>query len=157
MRTYRLPAPVDELAMVNERFHVKPLFTLLAEDRPFYVLAISLKNIRLIAATRHHAEELEIPGVPQSLTEALGDLTRQYSQFQPGPVPRRSHRSPIFHGHGTGEDNLKAEIVQFFNLADKALLKYMDRDTPRGAGRGRVPPAALQGDHGASRTSWTRG
>lgn len=130
-RTYRLPTPLDELAVVNERFHVKPLFTLLAENRPFYVLALSLKSIRLIAATQHHAEELEIPDVPQSLTEALGDLTRQYSQFQQPSVGARAiARSPIFHGHGTGEDNLKAEIVQFFNLADKALLKHMDRDTP---------------------------
>ena len=129
-RTYRLPAALDELVLVNDRFHLKPLFTLLAEDQPFYVLALSLKNIRLIAATRHHAEELEIPGVPHSLTEALGDLTRRYSQFQVGTSSKTVARSPIFHGHGTGEDNLKAEIVQFFNLADKALLKYMDRDVP---------------------------
>jgi len=129
-RTYRLPAALDELVLVNDRFHLKPLFTLLAEDQPFYVLAISLKSIRLIAATRHHAEELEIPGVPQSLTEALGDLTRRYTQFQPSTSSKTVARSPIFHGHGTGEDNLKAEIVQFFNLADKALLRYMDRDVP---------------------------
>jgi hypothetical protein len=129
-RTYRLSTPLDELAVVNDRFHLKPLFTLLAEDRPFYVLAISLKSIRLIAATRHHAEEVEIPGVPQSLTEALGDLSRQYSQFQASTSAKTVARSPIFHGHGTGEDNLKAEIVQFFNLADKALQKYLDRDVP---------------------------
>jgi hypothetical protein len=129
LRTYRLPAPVEELAMVNERFHVKPLFTLLAEDRPFYVLAISLKSIRLIAATRHHAEEVETPDVPHTLTETLGNLTRQYSQFQAGSA-KSVHRSPVYHGHGTGEDNLKAEMVQFFNLADKALMKYMDRDAP---------------------------
>lgn len=132
-RTYRLPTPLDEFVLVNERFHLKPLFTLLAEDQPFYVLAISLKSIRLIAATRHHAEELEIPGVPQSLPEALGDLTRQHMQIQqPGTSAktRAIGRTPIIHGHGTGEDNLKAEIVQFFNLADKALMKYMDRDAP---------------------------
>ncbi len=115
--------------MVNERFHVKPLFTLLAEDRPFYVLAISLKDIRLIAATRNHAEVVETPDVPHSLPEALGNLTRQYSQFQPGSA-KSVHRSPVYHGHGTGEDDLKAEIVQFFNLADKALMKYMDREAP---------------------------
>ncbi len=133
-RTYRLPTPLDEFVLVNERFHLKPLFTLLAEDQPFYVLALSLKRIRLIAATRHHAEELEIPGVPQSLTEALGDLTRQHIQIQqPGTsIKARGTmaRTPIVHGHGTGEDNFKAEIVQFFNLADKALLKYMDREIP---------------------------
>jgi hypothetical protein len=130
LRTYRLSTPLDELAMVNGRFHVKPLFTLLAQDRPFYVLAISLKDIRLIAATRDRAREVETPDVPRSLPEALGNLTRQYSQFQASTSSKTVARSPIFHGHGTGEDNLKAEIVQFFNLADKALMKYMDRDTP---------------------------
>jgi hypothetical protein len=130
-RTYRLPTALDEFVLVSERFHLKPLFTLLAEDQPFYVLALSLKSIRLIAATRHHAEELEIPDVPRSLAETLGGATRQYSQFQAGTSAKTVARSPIFHGHGTGEDNLKAEIVQFFNLADKALLsKYMDRDVP---------------------------
>jgi Bacterial archaeo-eukaryotic release factor family 3 len=129
-RTYRLPAALDEFVLVNERFHLKPLFTLLAEDQPFYVLAISLKSIRLIAATRHYAGELEIPDVPRSLAETLGGATRQYSQFQAGTSAKTVARSPIFHGHGTGEDNLKAEIVQFFNLADKALMRHMDRDVP---------------------------
>jgi hypothetical protein len=133
-RTYRLPAALDEFVLVNERFHLKPLFTLLAEDQPFYVLAISLKSIRLIQASQHQARELEIPGVPQGLTEALGDLVRRYMQIQqPGSSNRARAtmaRTPIVHGHGTAEDNLKAEIVQYFNLADKALLKYMDRDVP---------------------------
>jgi hypothetical protein len=132
-RTYRLPAPLDELVLVNDRFHLKPLFTLLAEDQPFYVLALSLKDIRLIAATRHHAEELEIPGVPKSLTEAQGDMSQYVQTQQPGTSNRARAtmaRTPIVHGHGTAEDSFKTEIVQFFNLADKALLKYMDRDVP---------------------------
>ncbi|HEX9943452.1 MAG TPA: hypothetical protein VGG03_15665 [Thermoanaerobaculia bacterium] len=128
-RTYRLPTALDELAVVENRFHLKPLFTVLANGAHFYILALSLKNIRLIAATRYKAEELELPGVPRSLQEALGDLTRRYTQFQPGTSNRIS-RSPIFPGHGKAEDDLKAEILQFFNLADKALLRYMDRDAP---------------------------
>jgi hypothetical protein len=129
-RSYRLPTSLDELAVVENRFHLKPLFTVLANEGRFYVLALSLKNIRLIAATRYRAEELELPGVPRSLQEALGDLTRRYTQFQAGTSAKTVARSPIFHGHGTGEDDLKAEILQFFNLADKALLRYMDRDAP---------------------------
>jgi hypothetical protein len=128
-RTYRMPASFDELAVVSGRFHLKPLFTLLAEDAPFYILTLSLKNIRLIAANRHRAEEVELPpDIPRSFTEAMGDLTRRYSQFQPGTSTKAPHRAPIFHGHGTGEDDLKAEIVQYFNLTDKALAKSMERD-----------------------------
>lgn len=130
LRTFRLPTRVDELALVENRFHLKPLFSLLSGDGQFYILALSLKHIRLIAASRHNTRELEIQDVPKSFEEAMGRLTRQYSQFQAGTSSRTVSRMPLFHGHGTGEDDLKAEIVEFFNRADKALLKHMDRDCP---------------------------
>lgn len=130
LRTFKLPTWVDELALVENRFHLKPLFSLLSGDGQFYILALSLKHIRLIAASRHNTRELEIQDVPKSFEEAMGRLTRQYSQFQAGTSSKTVSRMPLFHGHGTGEDDLKAEIVEFFNRADKALLKHMDRDCP---------------------------
>ncbi|HEV8580595.1 MAG TPA: hypothetical protein VGX68_16130 [Thermoanaerobaculia bacterium] len=129
-RSYRLPTAFDELAVVEDRFHLKPLFSLLNGDGQFYVLALSVKNIRLIAASRHTAVELDLPGVPRSLHEALGDLVHQFTQFKTGPRGKAVSRSPVFHVHGTAEDDLKVEILNFFNLTDKALLKYMDRDAP---------------------------
>jgi len=130
-KTFRLPTPLDENAVVEHRFHLKPLFSLVNGDGRFYILALSLKNVRLIDASRHSAREVELPpDVPRSFNEALGNLTRNYTQFQASTSSKTVSRSPIFHGHGTGEDNLKAEIVQYFNLTDKALLKHMDRDAP---------------------------
>lgn len=130
-RAFRIPADVSELAVVENRFHLKPLFSLLNSEGRFYILAISLKNIRLIAATRHRAEEIELPpDVPRSFEEALGPLTRNFTQLQAGTPTRTVSRTTIFHGHGSAEDDLKAEIQQFFNLADKALVKHMDRDVP---------------------------
>ncbi len=129
LKTFRLPTTLDENAVVENRFHLKPLFSLVNGDGRFYVLALSIQKIRLIAASRHSAEELELAGVPQSLQEALGDLTWENEQLQPRPSQRIA-RAAVYHGHGNREQNIKPEIVQFFNLADKALLKYMDRDAP---------------------------
>ncbi|HVR99204.1 MAG TPA: hypothetical protein VMW27_21470 [Thermoanaerobaculia bacterium] len=132
-KTYQLPLSFDELAVVEDRFHVKPLFPLLNGDGRFYILALSLKNIRLIEATRHGAREIELAGtgVPRSLTEALGDLTRNFSQFQASTSSKTVSRMPIFHGHGTGEDDLKAEIVQFFHRFDNGLSDLpIDRGAP---------------------------
>jgi release factor family 3 len=129
-RSYRLPISVDELAVVENRFHLKPLFSLLNGDGRFFVLALSINNIRLIAASHHSAEEVELRRVPRSLHDALGDLTHMFAQFKTGPRARAVSRSPVFHIHGGVEDDLKAEVLSFFNLADKALLKYMDRDAP---------------------------
>jgi hypothetical protein len=128
----RLPLEVGELVVVEDRFHLKPIFPLLSGDGHFYILAVALKNTRLIRASRHHAEEvdLEMEGVPRSLEEALGELSRRYSQFQPSTSSKTVARSPIFSGHGTGEDDLKAEIVNYFHRLDDSLRKIVDRDAP---------------------------
>ena len=132
-RTLRLPLELSELVVVEDRFHLKPIFPLLSGDGFFYILALALKNTRLIRASRHHAEEvdLEAEGVPRSFEEALGGLDRRYSQFQNASGSRAGvSTSPIFAGHGTGEDDLKAEIVNYFHRLDDALRKIVDRDAP---------------------------
>lgn len=128
-RAYRLPTRLDENAVVENRFHLKPLFSLLSGDGQFYIVSLSLKNIRLIAATRHSAREIEMPDVPASFEEAMGPLVRQKTQFQPMSSNTVS-RSPVSGGHGRAEDDIKAEILDFFNRADKAMVKYMDRSCP---------------------------
>src|SRR6185295_18351798 len=85
---------------------------------------------RLIAASRHSAVELDLPGVPRSLREALGEMVHLFSQFKTGPRGTAVSRSSVFHAHGQAEDDFKVEILSFFNLADKALVKHMDRDVP---------------------------
>lgn len=134
-RTYRLPVEFDEHLVVENRFHLSPLFSLLSGDGHFHIVALSLNQIRLISASRHSAREIDdLPGVPRSLEELWKQTDPQFFRDQPGThaagKARTVARSPIIHGHGSGDDNLKAEFVQFFNLADKALLRYMDRDSP---------------------------
>jgi hypothetical protein len=130
-RAYRMPLELEELAVVESRLHLKPLFSLLSGDGRFYILSLSHKSIRLIEASHYSAEERELPGVPQSVTESLGEnVTRQYSQFQASTSSKTVARMPLFAGHGTGEEDLKAEVRQFFNLVDKALLKIIDRNVP---------------------------
>ncbi len=132
-KTYQLPLAFDELAVVEDRFHVKPLFPLLNGDGRFYILAVGLKNVRLIEATRHSAREvpLEGEGVPRSVTEALGELVRNYTQFHAGTSTKTVSRMPIFPGHGTGEDDLKAEIVHYFHRLDDSLADLpIDRGAP---------------------------
>ena len=70
-RAYRCPQVFREVAVVSDHFHVTQLFPLLAADRRFYVLALSQKDVRLIEATRTSAVEVDLGGLPRSLTEAL--------------------------------------------------------------------------------------
>lgn len=131
--TFRLPVAFRELAVVENRFHLKPLFPLLNGDGHFYILCLSRKHIRLLSCRRHSAQEVDLGDIPTSFKEAMGDLTRRYTQFQAATSSKTVSRSPIFHGHGTGEDDFKAELVKYFQIVDDGLARLevdIDRDAP---------------------------
>jgi hypothetical protein len=140
-KSFQVPMRLNELAVVEKRFHLKPLLPLLSGDGDghFYILSLSRKNIRLLSGSRFRIDEvdLESKGIPNSFTEALGDLERRPSQFQ-GTSSKTPHRfsmgkkgAPTFAGHGTAEDDLGAELRNFFERFDDALARIdIDRKAP---------------------------
>lgn len=139
-KSFRLPVKVNELAVVEKRFHLKPLLPLLSGDGDghFYILSLSRKNIRLLSASRFHVEEIDLDsrGVPTSFAEALGDLKQV--QMQASTSSKTPHRfsmgprgGPMFSAHATGEPNLDAELRNYFERFDDALGKIdVDRKAP---------------------------
>jgi hypothetical protein len=126
LRTFRVPFPFDELVVVAPRFHVKPLLALLTGDGLFYVLSLSQNEVRLFAGTRDHLGEVELPEGPRSLAEALrhDDPERQL-QFHTGTPAGGDRRPAIFHGHGTGIDDAKPNLLRFCQLVDRAVVRVI--------------------------------
>jgi hypothetical protein len=60
-RAFDLSDPVAESVTVTNHFYIKPLIPALQAERPFYVLALSQKHIRLLHCTEHSSEEVELP------------------------------------------------------------------------------------------------
>jgi len=131
-RYYRFPLSFDELAVVSDRFHVKPLFPLLSGDGRFYVLALSQGEVRLLQGTRYSISTVNLRHVPKSLDLALqwNDPEKRL-QFHtatrtPGgarvPPSVRSDRPAIFHGHGVASaDDPKDYISRYFHQVDDGL------------------------------------
>ena len=119
--TYRLPDSFEELVVVNDYFHIKPLFGLLTNERKYYVLAISQKRARLIRCTRQSCEEVTPDDLPQGIAEALPyddpESQLQYHTGTQGP----GKRPALFHGHGVGTDESKDNILRYFQQIDRAL------------------------------------
>jgi hypothetical protein len=133
-RCYRLPIEVRELAVVEARFHLKPVLPALSGDGRFYLLALSQKHVRLLEATRHSVREVDLGDLPTSLNDALGyEVEETHLQYHTG-TPRRTGeatRSAVYHGHGGGEDDAKLEIQKFFNLLDQGVGTLIaDRQAP---------------------------
>ena len=129
-RTYRLPTKFEELLIVENHFHIKPLLTVLSTEGKFYILAINLNGIRLFLATRDTINEIELTGIRTSIEEALwmDEPEKHLDMHSTGSSTGRGRAgggSAIFHGQGVGEDD-KTNILRFFHYFDQdlsALLK----------------------------------
>lgn len=126
-RVYRLQRPLDEFAVVADSFHVKPLIRVLQSADRFQILALDTQKIRLFEGNRDALAEVEIaPGVPETITEALGEeLTEPHQTVASykagaGGVPSR-------HGHGARKDETDADTERFFRAVDRAVLQHHSR------------------------------
>ena len=132
--THPLPVKFSELAMVNDHFYLKPLFALFRGDGRFHILALSLRDVRLLAATRYSVREIELGDeIPKSLQEVVGEeIEEQHIQYHTGSRVTQGAQSPVYHGQGGGEkEDQKQEISQFLHRLDNALKKHLgDRKSP---------------------------
>jgi len=105
-RSYRLPLPFEELVVISDHFHLKPLLPFFASDGHFYILALSQNQVRLLEGTRYTVDEIDLGDMSESMAEAL-----QYEQYQ---TQSQSHtatsagtgtRSAIFHSQDIGDED----------------------------------------------------
>lgn len=133
-RHYRLPLRFEELVVVAEHFHIKPLLPLLSGDGQFYVLAISQNEVRLLHGTRYSVDRVDLEGVPTSLAEALRfDDPESRLQFHTAtPAPGgRGDRPAMFHGYGVGSNDAKTGLLRFFHKVDAGLGELLrDEQAP---------------------------
>ncbi len=124
--SYRLPLEFDELTVVSDRYHVKPLLPLFNNEGEFYLLAFSKGKIRLFRGSKFDVSEVDLAGIPKSLQEALKfDVYNKELQFQTGTPRHGGRRDAIFFGGGSNQPNEKKEILRFFQQIDKGLNEYL--------------------------------
>jgi Bacterial archaeo-eukaryotic release factor family 6 len=132
---YPLPLDFDELVVVTDRFHVKPLLPVLNGNGRFYILALSQKEVRFFEATRYSIQQVEVENMPNSLDEALNyDEDAQDGQFRIGAsrgVTGSAAAQPgSFHGQGSPDrDKHQEDILQYFHIIDGALHDKLHEDT----------------------------
>jgi len=124
---YCLPLDFPELVVVSDRFHLKPLLPLLTGDGQFYILALSQNQVRLFQGTRYKVKEVELEDVPTSIAEALKyDDPEKKLQFHTGTAGGASgDRSAMFHGHGSGNDEQKDNILRYFRKVNAGLRELL--------------------------------
>ncbi len=115
---YRVPLAFEEFVVTGHRFHLKPLFPLLASNNRFYVLTLSKNRVRLFQGSHHTLKEVQIDDFPDGLVDDLFE--------------ERVVQSPQLHGQSDRQQTRVQEALKHgFKEIDKALHKVLrDEDAP---------------------------
>jgi hypothetical protein len=123
---FRLPIRCDDLVVVADRFHIKPLISLLQKESVFFVLAMSLKRVRLLECTFQWVRELETDSFPCGVEDTLRyDEIQKQVQFHTGTRSGdgSNRRRAMYHGQGAAGDETGIQVVRYCQDMDDALKR----------------------------------
>ncbi|WP_019627362.1 hypothetical protein [Thioalkalivibrio sp. AKL10] len=124
-RVYKLQRPVPELAVVADSFHTKPLLRILQSADRYQVLALSRHEMKVFEGNRDALDEITpADGVPQTITEALGDELTDSRQTVSAYGGSGGGQAPMHHGHGGRKAELDDDAERFFRAVDRAVLEH---------------------------------
>lgn len=133
-KTIGLPVFTEELTVVADSFHTKPLRKYLQSVERYNVLGLSLQDYHIYEGNRHSLTELELaPGIPKNINEALGyDLTEKHSTVASyggvggaGAVGGRG--GEMHHGHGGKSDEMDTDAERFFRFVAKTINEHYSK------------------------------
>ena len=119
--------PVDELLVVAESFHTKPLRRQLQTADRFQVLGLTRRTVRMFEGNRDRLDEIDLaPGVPKTLEEALGhELTDPHLTVASyGGVGVNGAGPAMVHGHGDKSAEVDIDDERFFRVVAKAVQEH---------------------------------
>lgn len=118
---YCLPIDFDELIVVADRFHVRPLLPVLGSDGRFYILTLSQNEIRLYESTKQSIREIELETIPKNIADALHyDELEKQVRFHRG-TSRGGERGSMLSGGGANLDDMKENILKYFRQINRGL------------------------------------
>ncbi len=122
-RIYKLQRQVPELAIVADSFHIKPLLRIVQSADRYQILGLSRGAIKLFEGNRDALDEIDLaPGVPRTITDALGDQLTE-----PHQTVRSVGGVALHHGQGGKSDEVSVDLERFFRVVDGAILAQHSR------------------------------
>ncbi len=122
---YSLPTPFESLNYVADHFYPLPLTTHLNKEGRFYMLALSLGEVKLYEGTAHRIKDLELDELlPESLEEVVGfDIKEKQLQYKSG-IDEKGRAK--FHGHGVSNQEFdKLEALKYFRAVNDGVMKHL--------------------------------
>lgn len=121
LRVIDLPRPVDELVVVADSFHIKPLIRTTQFANRFSVLAFGVNDIRFAEGDQYHLTEESLANVPRDIRQAsLEENLRANAAGRPRAIEPLHPASP--------EERQLMRIENFMRLIDQRVWENFSRD-----------------------------
>lgn len=119
---YKLQRKVEELALVSDRFYIKPLIRYFQSADRYQLLGLNRKEFRLYEGNRYILDEIELPSdIPRTIEEALGD---EYTESYLKAASYGGNGRAMFHGHGSRKDEIEVDMERFFRVVDRVVYEF---------------------------------
>lgn len=121
---YTLPVLFEEFTYVSDHFYLKPLISYINDNGKYYLLALSLSEVKFFEGFAHQINRVEVHDLlPEQLEDTVGyDFKEKHLQFRTGQA---GSENAIYHGHGKGNEEVKPEILKYFRAINKGLMKLI--------------------------------
>ncbi len=125
---FELQRPVQELLIVADSFHVKPLLRVFQSADRYQVLCLNRREAKLYEGNRYAMDPVELTDVPSTIMEALGnELTEPHLTVSSYGEGAGGGDRAMHHGHGSKKDEIEIDTERFFRAVDRAILEYHSR------------------------------
>lgn len=119
---YKLYRPVQELVVVADSFHIKPLIRIFQSVDKYLLLGLSHNGFTLYEGNRYGFEEIKMdPETNRTIKKVLGE------QHPDSYLTHGSYggvgETAMYHGHGGKKDEIEKEIEKFFIYVDRFVLE----------------------------------
>jgi hypothetical protein len=127
---YYVAEQIDESVTVAGHFHLLPLIPTLREKRPFYILALSQKHIRLLRCTNSTSEEVDLPAtIPRSLDDFLQiDQPDHMQDNGSASGPSTGSMGRVMFGTGTDKEHKDEYLLHFYKEIDRGISNLLKDD-----------------------------
>jgi hypothetical protein len=130
-KTIGVPIQFEELAIVADSFHTKPLRKYLQSADRYHLLGLSLHEIKLYEGDRHTIIEVDLhDNISETITEALGDERLKEKHLTVASYGGAGGKSSsMYHGHGGYKEEVDKDTERFFRSVANEIYEGYSKPT----------------------------
>ena len=129
---FQLTQPVPAALSVASSFSIRKLAHELALPRLFYILELSKDRIAALECRGLHAAPIQLPGVPETLVEALDlDAPDHNLEGYSSIGSSTGNMHSIRFGMGSARESRHAHLADYYRMVDRRLQELLNEpETP---------------------------